>query len=526
MKKLLMFRLATIVNINFAISFLCVIASTCSAFVASEKALPPNYWELTRSSDIVLKGNITNVNADVTLAVSDVFKGKDVQETVEFAAPPVPKAQPCIIICGGPRILRFIAGKACIVFLHENKAGGYSLVDAAIGNLAVVEQSVRDVLRFDALSNDRNKCKMLVSLVSPHEGLRSGCALRELYKYNKPEFLELLAPLADDSVLKVSYIDLLGKNANPAATNKLKVFLRKTEQKNILLKVISVLQRKDPKDTELSKELLRYITHDEPEVRRNVIFALKYREYKDATPEIVKCLDDEAPVVRSYALYFIRRVQKSPDILAKINKLTHDPDENVRAAAYDALPRQVSSFYRLLYRSLLDKSSKVRHTAARLDLLWESRPLAISLLLLWPCIILTGLVIYAARGIRWSWRIQIVLMGIAAGYIGGAVAGYLIGLYHITNPIFHSFILIPPVFMPIGILLSGAISRYGRKAPVIIFCLFTTAVCVVIRIVTLSNTLWPCVLTGFFLLGVIIPLPVLRQPIADQHKSSKSMSFI
>lgn len=512
-------RSRTLLRHGFAFFLWCVAASTCSAFVAQKEAVWPNFWELTRTSAVVLKATVTSVNANVTLAVSDVFKGKDVPESIQFAAPPIPEEQHRVIICGGPRVLRFIAGKPCIVFLQENQAGRYSLVDAAMRNLPAVEQSIQDVLRFDALvGDDRDKCEMLVSLASPYKWLRSHYALRELSKYNRAEFLKLLEPLANDPAAKLSYIDLLGKNPNPAATNKLVGFLRRTEPKHVLLAVVRVLQRRKPQDTELSKELLKYITHEAPEIRRAVIFAMKYRDYKDALPKIVKCLDDEDPMVRLSALYYLSDVQKKPDVLAKINKLTHDPDETVRAEAYRILPRAVFSFYRFFYVSLLDKSRKVRCAANSLDLLWERKPLVISLLLLWPSIVVTGLVVYASRGTRWSWRILMVVVGIVAGYIAGVVAGCLIGEFHSCNPIFHSFILIPPVFMPVGVLLSGAVYRYGRKAPVIIFSLFTAVICVAIRIVTLSNTLWPCMLAGFFVLGTIISLSVLRQPVADRYK--------
>lgn len=511
-------RSRTVLRHSFAIFLWCVAASTCSAF--TERVAWPNCWELTRTSAVVLKGTVIRVDANVTLAVSTIFKGKDVPETVQFAAPPIPEEQHRVIICGGPRVLRFIAGKPCIVFLQENQAGRYSLVDAAMRNLLAVEKSIQDVLRFDRLvGDDREKCKMLVGLALPWQGFSSGYAMQELSNnYNKAEFCELLEPLAEDPTAKIYYIYLLGDNPNPVTTSKLREFLRKTERKDILLKVIWALQRKNVEDTGLSKELLKYITHEAPEVRRDVIFTLKYRGYMDALPQIFKCLDDEHPMVRSISIYYLSSVRKNPEVLAKINKLTHDPDENVRAEAYRSLPRQVSSFYRLFWASLFDKARNVRVVADKLDLIWERKPLVISLLLLWPSIVVTGLVVYASRGTRWSWRILMVVVGIVAGYLAGVVAGCLIGEFHSCNPIFHSFILIPPVFMPVGVLLSGAVYRYGRKAPVIIFSLFTAVICVAIRIVTLSNTLWPCMLAGFFVLGTIISLSVLRQPVADRYK--------
>lgn len=487
------------------------VASICCASEA-EKQMPLNYWELTRTSAVVLKGTVIRVDANVTLAVSTIFKGKDVPETIQFAAPAVRKEQARVIICGGPRILRFVAGEPCLVFLNESEAGGYSLVDAGMRNLAAVEQTIRDLQRFENLDNDIDKCKMLVSLmVLPHKGLRSGSAgsaAQEIYKFNRAEFLELLEPLGDDPITKVTYVYLLGQNPNPDATNRLRELLKEAKQKNLLIKVVSALQRKRPEDDKLSKELLKYIKHESSEVRRTVIFALKYRDFRDAVAEVVKCLEDEDPEVRSTALYYLDwRVQKNKDVLAKIKKLGHDSNEHVRAAVYRySLPLQVSSFYEFFGVSLLDKSRNVRSAAARIDLLWGRRPLIISLLLLWPCIVVSAVVFYALRALQWSRPGLTVAVGLVVGYIAGTFAGYLTGKYHSPNPIFCAFILIPPLFMPMGVLLAGAVSKYGRKTPIGLFLLLIIVLCVIVRMVTLSNTLWPSILAGFFIMAIIICL--------------------
>lgn len=477
--------------------------SICDAYEAEKEMYPLNYWERTRNSAVVLKGTVENVNVYVTLTVSLVLKGENESATIKFATPKISENIKCF-----PRIPRFTAGKQYLVFLNKNEAGEYVFVHAVTDNLmAQAEQSIRDLQRFENLSNDIEKCKMLVSLmVLPHKGLRSASATQEIYKFNKAEFLELLEPLVDDPITKVTYAYLLSQNPNPDATDRLRELLKKAKQKKLLIEVISALQRKRPKDNKLSKELLKYIKSDSPEVRRTVIFALKYRGFRDAIAEVATYLEDEDPMVRATALYYFGGRTKNKDVLAKIKKLRHDSNGRVRAAAYNALPLQVSSFYEFFGVSLLDKSKNVRRIVGRLDLLWERKPLIISSLLLWPCVVVSAIVFYVLRVLQWGRPGLTVAVGIAAGYIVGVFTGYLTGKYHSTRPIFCAFILIPPLVMPIGVLLAGAVSKYGRKTPIGLFLLLTIMLCIIVRMVTLSNTLWSSILVGFFIMAIIICL--------------------
>lgn len=480
-------------------------ASICAAFEV-QKEIQLNYWELTRNSAIVLKGTVKSVNAYVTLTVSLVLKGEIESVTVKFATPKI--SEDIKFVDCFPRVPRFAAGKQYLVFLNRNEAGEYVFINAATDDLvAQAEQSIRDLQRFENLDNDIDKCKMLVSLmVLPRKGLRSGSATQEIYKFNRAEFFELLEPLVDDPITKATYVSLLGQNPNPDATDRLRELLKEAKQKNLLIKVVSALQGKRPEDDKISKELLKYIKHESSEVRRTVIFALKYRDFRDAIAEVAIYLEDEDPKVRSTALYYLGGQPKSKDVLAKIKKLKYDSSKHVRAAAYRALPLQASSFYEFFSVSLLDKSKNVRSIAGRLDLLWERKPLIISSLLLWPCVVVSAIVFYVLRVLQWSRPGLTVAVGIAAGYIAGVLTGYLTGKYHSTNPIFCAFILIPPLVMPMGVLLAGAVSKYGRKTPIGLFLLLIIVLCVIVRMVTLSNTLWPSILTGFFIMTIIICL--------------------
>jgi len=466
-----------------------------------------NYWELTRNSAVVLKGTVKNVNAHVTLTVSLLLKGEMESATVKFATPKI--LEGIKFVDCFPRAPRFAAGKQYLVFLNKNEAGEYVFVDAVMDNLiAQAEQSIRDLQRFENLDNDVEKCKMLVSLMLlPHKGLRSGSATQEIYQFNKAEFLELLEPLVDDPITKVTFVSLLGDNPNPKTTDRLMQLLNETKQEEYLYSVITALKQKKPEDINLSRELLKYIKHESPKIRRNVIFVLTYRGFTDAVPEVSECLEDEHPEVRAMALYYLKGVQKNEEVLEKIKKLRNDSNEHVRAAVYRALPLRVSSFYEFLRVSLLDSSRHVRGAAGRLDLIFERRPIIILLLLLWPGIVMSFIIFYVLKIFQCSRPGLTVVIGVTAGYIAGALAGYLTGKYNSTaSPLACAVILIPPLFLPISILLSGAVNKYGKRIPFGLLFLSTIILCVIIHRITLGNTLWPSMLAGVFVMAGIICL--------------------
>jgi hypothetical protein len=468
----------------------------------------PAYWDLTRRSQIVVKATVISVNARVRLAVDHVFKGENVGESLEFPIPAVAEVVPGKMVCGGPEFARFAAGKPCIVFLKTTPLGEYELIHANMNNVDIVEQCVRDVLTFDAMGGDESdKCKMLVDLAISAEGLRSAHPVRELNKYNKPELLELLEPLKEYSHTELSYIYLLAENQNPAATNKLMDLLRSSQSKEVLVRVINGLQRKSLQDAAISKELLKYVTHDDFYVRQSTIYVLKYRGDIDASAQVMGRLDDEAPRVRAAALYYFDG-STDPAIIAGIKKLTQDPDQHVRAAAFRALPSTTPMFYRFFLASFMDRSKWVRRAASsgKLDVIWEYNWLVVSLLLIWPSILAAGIILLSSKAPRGQQCIRVILAGTAAGYIAGMVGGYLTGRFYVGNPLFNSIILMPPVFMPLGILLAGAVSRYGKEMLLTVFPLFVAILCIVTGLISLNNVLWPCLLAGLVVLDLAILL--------------------
>jgi len=479
-----------------------------SAFVdnvVKERTL--NYWNLTRDSDVVIKGTITNIDTNISMAVSSIYKGDNIPKIISFAAPSAQKN------LYSEYFSRLKIEEKYIVFLQQNGIDKYELIDVATGDIKLinlVKQVILDVLKLDSLNSDLDKCKMLISLMSPYKDLRSYHAYTELLqKYNKADFFELFEPLEHEPLMQICYISLMEKNPHPSATIKLRELLQQHLEDHILSQVITSLKGKNPQDNELSKEILQYLSHDNPNIRRAVIYTLHYRGFSEALPEVMKLLDDEAPLVRASALSFVGKWVEEPEILMKIKHFTSDKDKAVRAEAYHVLLRDSSRikgilFYKFLLASLFDKSERVRRIASRLDLSWERMPFRISLLLLWPSIVLTGFVFYIQRNIRWSQRIKIIIKGVVSGYLSGAIAGFFIGLYHSQNPIFHSIILIPPLFIPVGILLSVGVSKFGWKRSVTTFFLFIVFMIVIIYIITSCNTLWPCILIGSILLGTII----------------------
>ena len=77
------------------------------------------------------------------------------------------------------------------MFLNKNEAGEYIFVNAAMDNLVAVEQTIRDLQRFENLDNDIDKCKMLVSLMVLLRSGSAASAAQEIYKFNRAEFLEI-----------------------------------------------------------------------------------------------------------------------------------------------------------------------------------------------------------------------------------------------------------------------------------------------------------------------------------------------
>jgi HEAT repeat protein len=113
---------------------------------------------------------------------------------------------------------------------------------------------------------------------------------------------------------------------------------------------MDALGRREPENEELSTELLKYLTHSDPLVRRSAVFVLGYRDYRAAFPDIVSRLGDASPDVRACALSWPwwAYVKDHPEVLKQIKAMRSDPDADVRAGARRALAG-VSPWYRFWY---------------------------------------------------------------------------------------------------------------------------------------------------------------------------------
>jgi len=440
------------------VGFLILILSSLAASAGFVDVGPLNYWALTRQSAVVVWGTVTTVDTDVTIKVARVLKGSEALTTVAFPCPPIPDIPHGVEIRHGPRVLKFAVGESWLVFLQTSQSASYILLDAVSGNTTAGEQAIRDVLELDSLTDGRAKCSLLVRLVNSAQGISVGLAARELDTFNTPEYLDLFAGLVENNAFaRRTYVRLLAENISPKTLPILRGLL-KTADRELLPSVVDALARKDVKSVELSEELLGLIGHDNLAVRGRVILALEYRDYFEAFPRIVECLDDPDPSIRAVALSWpwYAYVRKHPEVLVRIRKLARDPHELVRSSACRALigARDLASFYRLWFMSVFDRSKSVRDEV-RLDLLLEHDPLACATLLLWPFLVSVVAAWLVARRLSRKSRISTIVVGICGGYVVGLFGGWLIGTYRATNPLVHALFLVPAVSVPFVVLLCA-----------------------------------------------------------------------
>ncbi len=404
----------------------------------------PDYWQLARQASAVVVGEASTDGENVTLAVRQVLKGRDVPETMEV--PPT-------------RFPVLSAGRTWVVFLKAGHAGQYAVLDATSTDVPSVQQAARDVVELDSLPDDRAKCRLLVRLARQERGFSTPYAMWELRrKYNKPEFLDLLVEFANSGVHERDYVEqLLRENPGPKATEVLLAYL-KSDKMLLVHAAIRVLADRETGNEAISKALVGLLDHRDPSIRARAVSAVCRRRCNRAFPRVFRCLDDPDPSVRAAVLTWWRewsRPDLRPLVLPKARALARDWDDYVRSLACARLVdmRDVRSFYFLWATSLMDRTGTVR-SAIHLDLLWEDSPVTVSLLLVWPTLLLLAVVLFVRWRYRARWLLRSVAIGLVGAYVAGAAGGYLIGEYHTTNPVFSAFILTPPLALPIGILVA------------------------------------------------------------------------
>jgi len=330
-----------------AILFCCLI-SRAETEIRVDRLGRFDAWELTRKSDLIAVADVVSADTNITVSFGQTWKGQAGTETFTFAAPPLPMVN--YHGFGGPPRTgwNFGAGEKWILFF-EWKEGARNFVDGSRKDLETTLMAVKACMDVDALTNDLDKVRMLVKLITEKRAWSSHPALLTLESLNRPEFLDFLAPLAENPSCKHAYITLLQDNKNPKTVDLLRAMLHKEKGKE-LYQVIDTFGRKARDSESVSKDLVSFLNHPDPDIRSLCVFLLNYRDYDNAAPLIVKALDDPAPVVRASALAWswYKYLNKYPEVKTKMKKLRYDPDPEVRDAAKRALAC-ISSWYRFWY---------------------------------------------------------------------------------------------------------------------------------------------------------------------------------
>jgi hypothetical protein len=423
----------------------------------AQAVVGPDDWELARMASAIVVGTFAAQDGRVTLTVSRTLKGQGVPASVPLLAGQFREAT---------------TREKWLAFLAAEGTGYRVLGGANESEIARTEQAVRDVMELDALTTtDEAKCRRLVELARRYSHPSSGCASQELWRYNRAEFVDLLAPLAEGPD-RWRYV-FLSRNPSPKAASLLLGYLERKQQDaglhaEDLHMVVDALRLREPNNLALSAELAKHLGHWDPSVRSGIVYGLQGRAYYQATPEVLKCLDDPNSEVRAMAAGW--PWWSLPDyrqrVLPRIRALARDdPDDLVRAASCACLVdmRDTRSFYLLLATSLFGNNGTIRSSIA-LDLLWEDSPVIVSLMLLWPTLLLAGVVAV----VRWRFHTPRLLLaagiGLVCAYLVGAAGGYFLGKYHTSNPIFSATILTPPLVLPVGLLAGVLVWVVIRRA--------------------------------------------------------------
>ena len=416
----------------------------------------PNFWELARRCDIAVVGVVqesgTNVVLKVTKHLKDTSSANEAELT--FTHPPRRAEQSQRFeLCGGPRYIVFSPGETWVAFFTIANNGGPSFLDAGNHNLPMLEEAVNDVLMLDSIISEEERCQSLVNLGIGVNHYSCSSALRELNHYNKPEYIDLLAPLSHTDYSKHTYIELLRNNTQDKATDILLQFLD-TESGRFQTSAMTALANKKPGDETIARKILSFLSHPDPNMRSTAVFILQLRDYRDAFPQIAKSLSDPAPEVQSTALrswpWYAYDFKENPNTLKVIRQLANDSDKDVQAAACRALisSRQSRYFYFLWYKSLT-----TRRNSISLGLLLEDSPALILLMILWPTVLLSAVFALTTKHSlskkqRWC-RLGIA---IGAGYCLGMLAGWGLGSL-LSHPSFiHVIILTPAITIPLAII--------------------------------------------------------------------------
>jgi hypothetical protein len=435
---------------------------------AQATSVAPQFWELTRLSAVVAVGTAQRNGDQMTFTVTRILKGEPGTTTLTFPAvnrvrsisgPDEPE-----YYFGPPE--DFDKGESSIIFLKSTGDGAARKLKLIAGffERAEFEENVNDVVRLDAIPDEDSKVHLLVDFVIDG-GPSQYYARDELdQNYDKEGYLDLFEKIADDPESRSWFVQLLCHIEGEKAVARMMQVL-KSDPADMQLIAIGVMSQRDKGNDDISRALVPFLKHKDPNIRAQAVVALGERGYLEVFPQIVEGLTDPSPNVRGAATEWPWHNEKlrTPETIQQLRKMTGDSDEWVRFSSGRALIRagDSSSFYSLWWQSLTD-TEYVRRSLP-LDVLVESRPVSTFLLLIWPTALAYVIAVRSRK--RREVRLAAVPLGaILTGFVVGAAAGYCLGEYRTTNPFLHAVILTPAITVPLCLLGSTALATVRSKA--------------------------------------------------------------
>lgn len=375
----------------------------------------PDYAKLTRQADAVAVVQVVQVGDSLLVDVQKVLKGELPQGRLAALGPTGGKAK---------------VGEQLLVFVKKATA---TSAGAAICQWPRVGE-VRAVLQLDAMRSDEEKLRYLLG-VSDIRGFGDFVVgeLEAMGRRGRISVL-LLRECALDPNRCERVLPAIGTDPR-AEVRRLPGEMLESPSAYVVYWGLAYLHVVPSPDDAVSNRILALQSHEESVVRNAAVAVMHSWPWWQQSPR-----------VRQGALPRLRHMAFR--------------DHNVAAGEALVDMRDVASFYRLWALSVRERAR------LPLDLLWESRPVTVSLMLLWPTLLMLAAVVVARLRWRLRWLMRTTAIGLVAGYAVGAAGGWVIGTYWTCNPVFSACILYPPLALPLGVGVASllyTIVRRGRQ---------------------------------------------------------------
>ena len=443
-----------------------VLLLTCITIAASsaQASIIIEAWDLTRNSDLVAVGKCKADGKVLTFAPERILKGTaespiTFELSLKDVTPPPNRTHPFYSIVGSPELIK---GERAVVFLNKLIDGttSHRIVASSVNAESMIRQ-IKDYLAFASLKSSKLRCEFLVRNIVSQSPSSFFAAELLLEQFATVEFLPILDQLKTVDTIN-EYCRVLAEVKDKQSTQRL-LKLLDSKDPNYVMNAVAALTQHDDSGS-MFRQYAKLVTHPSRDVRSMVIQVLGRVDFDAATADVFKALDDKEPTVREVAAAWpwYGKLKKYPTVIEKLRKLTKDPNSNVRLAAAEALVQcdDVDSFASLYMMSMTAESQYAR-SSIHLDLLIERHPFRIGALLLLPTVMVAGFVFWRRKQDSPKSTIRLIGIGIFAGYVVGAVLGFLIGEYYSDNSLIHGLFLTPAIVCPLSTL---AISFRLRRA--------------------------------------------------------------